>query len=83
MQLSLPKGLEDFVRQQVDAGLYESPEEVYRDGLRLLKARRDRDALRLQDLRRELGRGIEELDRGEGTPFNPEDIIAEGKRIRG
>ncbi|MBL7645358.1 MAG: type II toxin-antitoxin system ParD family antitoxin [Candidatus Hydrogenedentes bacterium] len=82
MEIALPKGLADFVREQIDSGLYESPDEVYRDGLRLLKERRDGEALKLERLRRELTVGLEQLDRGEGLPFDVQDIIALGKQKR-
>jgi antitoxin ParD1/3/4 len=83
MEILLPKGLDEFVRAQVASGLYESPEEVYRDGLRLLKERKDSEALKLEQLRRDLAIGQEQLDRGEGVAFNVEDIIALGKQVRG
>lgn len=82
MELALPKGLADFVREQLDSGLYDSPDEVYRDGLRLLKERRDGEALKLERLRRDLAAGIEQLDRGEGIPFDVQDIITLGKQKR-
>ncbi len=82
MEIVLPKGLADFVREQLDSGLYESPNEVYRDGLRLLKERRDEEALKLERLRQDLGVGLEQLDRGEGIPFDVQEIIALGKQIR-
>jgi antitoxin ParD1/3/4 len=82
MEIALPKGLADFVREQLDSGLYESPDEVYRDGLRLLKERRDGEALKLERLRKDLAVGLEQLDRGEGVPFDVQDIIALGKQKR-
>ncbi len=83
MKILLPKGLDEFVRAQVASGLYESPEEVFRDGLRLLKERKDSEALKLEQLRGDLAIGQEQLDRGEGVAFNVEDIIALGKQVRG
>ena len=83
MNTRLPKGLDEFVRAQVDAGFYESPEEVCWDGLRLLKASKEQESLKLERLQRELAVGLEQLDRGEGMTFDPEEIIAIGKKIRG
>lgn len=83
MELTLPKGLEDFVREQLDLGLYESAEEVCRDGLRLLKASREIDALRLARLRQDIALGAEQLDRGEGTVFDPQEIVAFARRKQG
>lgn len=83
MELILPKGLDEFVKAQVASGLYESPEEVYRDGLRLLKERKEGETLKLERLRRDLAIGIEQLDRGEGVPFVVDDIIGLGRGTRG
>ena len=76
MNVSLPKGLEDFVREQVESGLYDSCSEVHRDGLRLLKAQKDKDALKLGELRRLVAEGAEQLRNGEGIPFDADDIVA-------
>jgi antitoxin ParD1/3/4 len=49
----------------VETGLYHSASEVVREGLRLLKEREEIRQLRLQELRKKIAAGIEELDRGE------------------
>lgn len=59
--------LDDFVRQQVETGLYQSASEVVRDGLRLLMDREQIRKLRLDELRKKVAIGIEELDRGESV----------------
>lgn len=82
MEILLPKGLADFVREQLDAGLYESPDEVYRDGLRLLKERKDGEALKLERLRRDLAVGLEQLDHGEGVRFEVTEIVSLGRQKR-
>ena len=61
MNVSLPKGLEEFVRQQVESGMYDSCSEVHRDGLRLLKARRDQDQAKLDELRRLVAEGVDSV----------------------
>lgn len=48
--------------------------------LRLLK---DQDELKLfavEDLRREIRKGLDQLDRGESVPFDVERIKSEGRR---
>jgi len=65
MNISLTAELDDFVRGQVEAGLYHSASEVVREGLRLLKLREEIRPLRLEELRKKIAVGIEELDRGE------------------
>lgn len=79
MNVSLPKGLEEFVRKQVKSGLYDSCSEVHRDGLRLLKARQDQWNVKLGELRQLIAEGARELRNGEGVSFDVEDIVRLGK----
>ncbi len=61
----LPPDLLEFVNGKVESGKYNSASEVVHDGLRLLK---EQDAIRqrrLDDLRRELMLGYEQVKRGE------------------
>jgi antitoxin ParD1/3/4 len=76
MNLSLTPELERIVREQVESGRYGSSGGVVRDALLLLE-RRERDrAARLEELRREIQKGI---DSGPARPFDPEDLK---RRIR-
>jgi antitoxin ParD1/3/4 len=69
MQIYLSDDREQFVRSLVQAGQYASEEEVIAEALRLLEER-DEQA-ELAELRREIGIGIEQADRGELVPFDP------------
>jgi antitoxin ParD1/3/4 len=80
MDVTLTPELERLVHEKVASGLYTSEDEVIREALRLLK---DRDELRLlavEDLRREVQKGLDQLDRGESVFLDPERIKAEGRR---
>jgi antitoxin ParD1/3/4 len=80
MDVKLTPELERLVSDKVASGLYTSESEVIREALRLLK---DRDELRLlaiDDLRREVQKGLNQLDRGDSVPLDPERIKAEGRR---
>jgi antitoxin ParD1/3/4 len=68
MPLTLTPQLEALVRQKVDAGLYHSPGQVLEEALRLLDERDASRQQRLEELRREIAVGLEQLDRGEGVP---------------
>ena len=57
MNISLTPELDDFVRRQVESGLYHSSSEVIRDGLRLLKDREEIRQLRLEELRKKIAVG--------------------------
>ena len=77
MNISLTPHLEELVKGKVDSGLYTSASEVMRDALRLLEERDQLRALRLEELRREIQKGI---DSGEATPLDIEEIKARGRK---
>lgn len=76
MNVSLTPQLEKLVKSKVESGLYGSASEVMREALRLLEERDRRHALRLEELRAEIKKG---LDSGEPTPLDVGAIKARGK----
>ena len=65
MNVSVGKDFEEFVKNKVASGDYASVSEVVRDGLRLL---RQKDLLleaRLQALRGEIQKGLDQADAGQ------------------
>jgi len=72
MHISLTHELEQFVTEKVQSGRYTSASEVIRDSLRLLVERDQLYQIRLDELRKEIQKGI---DSGEATAFDPEVII--------
>jgi antitoxin ParD1/3/4 len=79
MNVSLTKELEQLVNQKVKSGLYQTASEVVREGLRLLDERDRLYQLRLKDLRKDIKKGADQLDRGEGRPL---DVAAMKARLR-
>lgn len=79
MNVSLTPRLEEFVKAKVESGLYNSSSEVVREALRLLEDQDRLRQIRLEELRREVRIGLDQLDRGEGTPLDIEDIIRRGE----
>ena len=77
MNVSLTPHLEELVKKKVDSGLYGSASEVMREALRLLEERDRLHAMRLEELRAEIRKG---LDSGEATSLNIGDIKARGRR---
>lgn len=68
MNVSLTPELEKLVARKVESGLYQSASEVIREGLRLLD---DQDRMRevhLNEVRKKIRTGLDQLDRGEGIP---------------
>jgi antitoxin ParD1/3/4 len=76
MNVSLTPELEKLVEDKVKSGLYNSASEVVREALRLLKEQDDLKRLRLEELRREVQIGLDQLERGEYTVYaNARDLI--------
>jgi len=80
MNVSVTPELEDFVNEKVQSGLYNSASEVIREGLRLLREQDELKRMRLEALRKDIQKGIDSLNRGEGKPFDVEVIKAEGRK---
>ena len=81
MNVSLTPELEKLVESKVRSGRYQSASEVIREGLRLLD---DQDRLRmaqLDEVRRKIQIGIDQLDRGEG--IDGATILAKLKQSSG
>jgi antitoxin ParD1/3/4 len=72
LNVSLTPQLEKLVKDKVNSGRYLSSSEVIREGLRLLDERDRMADERFKALKREVQLGVEQADRGETTPFDPE-----------
>jgi len=79
MNISLTPQLEALVRKKVTSGLYNSASEVVREALRLLEEQDRIREMRLQELRTEVQKGLDQLDRGEGTPWNKNEFLADAQ----
>jgi len=77
MNISLTPKLEELIKEKVESGLYGSASEVVRAALRLLEERDRLQALRLEELRGEIRRGLES---GDSTPLNIEEIKGRGRQ---
>ena len=80
MNISLTPTLEKFLKQKVASGMYHSTSEVVREALRLLEDQDAMKSVKLNALRKDIQAGIDSLNNGEGTEFNPEEIKAEARR---
>jgi len=78
MNISLTPQLEELVQKKVKSGLYTSASEVVREALRLLEEYDRLRETRIDELRAKVLAGVEQLDRGEGRPFDEAAL----KRIR-
>lgn len=80
MDVTLAPELEEIVNRKMESGEYSSAGEVISAGLLLLDERDELRQFRLKELRQEIAKGIDSLDRGERAPLDIESIKAEGKR---
>lgn len=65
MNVSLTPELEKFIADRVKSGMYHSASEVVREALRLLREQDELKRRRVIALREAIGRGLDQLDRGE------------------
>jgi antitoxin ParD1/3/4 len=64
MNVSLTPELEQIINSKVQSGLYNSASEVVRVGIRLLQQRDEQHELKLEALRTEIQKGIDDLEAG-------------------
>lgn len=70
MNSTIPAELENFVREQVESGRYESPEEVVHAGIVLLQEReRQRDRLRA-----DIDTAIEQIENGDHVEYDSDSL---------
>jgi len=69
MNVSLTPELEKLVHERVRSGMYSSASEVIREALRLLNEQEQLRRQRLEELRKEIGIGLEQANRGEVAPL--------------
>lgn len=80
--ISLPADLERFVEDQLALGRYTSAADVFCDGIRLLQEREQK----LESLRSEVDRGLDQLNQGEFVELNSAEetqAFFQGLKARG
>jgi antitoxin ParD1/3/4 len=64
LNISLPKALEDRVREQVASGRYGSASEVIREALRLFETYQQIQSSNLSQLQAEIAKGMKDVESG-------------------
>ena len=82
INVSLPKELEDRVREHVASGLYGSASEVIREALRLFETYHSVQQTRLAALKADIDQGFADIEAGRVSPVNMVDIKTEGRRLK-
>ena len=86
LNISLTPELAALINDKVSSGMYHSANDVVREGLQLLKEQDEIRRLRLAELKKEIGVGTEQLERGEAKVFYSgeelaDHIEAEGRKL--
>jgi len=76
MNVNLTPELETLVRRKVASGMYTSASEVVREALRLMEEQDQMRAVRLDQLRRDVRKGLESSP---AEPWDPEAIKLQGR----
>ena len=74
MNLALTPDLQKLIDDELESGIYESPGEVVRDALRLLKERSEYRRQRIEALRRDAQVGLDQLARGESSEYDADQM---------
>ena len=81
LTITLPAEMAGLVKGVVDEGDYASTSEVIREALRDWKMKRELQLHRLKQLKADFDRRMADVTEGRLTDFDPESIIALGKRL--
>ncbi len=84
MEITLTPDLEKFINDKLESGSYDSPSEMVREGMRLLKEQDQLREIRREELRREVQKGIDAGREGRFTTYESaeemiEDVVREAK----
>jgi antitoxin ParD1/3/4 len=83
MNVSLTTELEQLVNEKVASGMYHSASEVIREGLRLLKERDDLRRVQMDEVRRDVMLGVEQVRAGRGKKYAGGAELADAIKRRG
>ncbi len=72
--ISLTPELENYAKDQVSSGLYNSVSEFMREAVRLHREKNIEHQLYLQAMQQELSRAEVEIEQGNISPFNMDEI---------
>jgi antitoxin ParD1/3/4 len=81
LTVTISPELAKYVEEKVSTGQFATPSEVIDDALRLLKTQETWSAADVEELRREVAIGIEQLDRRDSGPWSADEIKSDGRRM--
>jgi antitoxin ParD1/3/4 len=77
MSFVLTADIEAMINERLQSGLYDSPTEVLREGLRLLKEYDELRRIRREELRQEVMRGVEQMRGGNYRTYDTAEELGE------
>lgn len=80
MQIELTAEQEKVVKHFMASGGYESEAEIIAEALEFFEQYDPELMIKREVLKAEIQKGIEQLDRGEGIPWDMEDFIERGEK---
>lgn len=81
MNVSLPPELEARVRQRVESGMYGSASEVIREALRLFEAYEQIKTAKLDSLRQDITKGLNDVKNGRVKEIDFENLKQQGRQL--
>lgn len=81
MNVSLPPELEARVRQRVESGMYGSASEVIREALRLFEAYEQIKTAKLDSLRQDIAKGLNDAKNGRAKEVDFADLKQRGRQL--
>ena len=77
MNITLTPELENLINEKIKSGLYNSPSEVVRESLQLLKKQDELKHRRREELQREVMKGVEQMRNGQYRTYSSTTELAE------
>ncbi len=77
MEITLTPEIEKLINEELEIGDYFSPTQVLHEGLLYLKLRRIPKEVRLENLRREVQKGIDDIRQGNYKTYDSADEMME------
>jgi antitoxin ParD1/3/4 len=81
MDVAIHPHLQKFIAEQITAGNYSTPDAVINSALAHLQNQVEFPPDDIEELKREIAVGAEELERGEGKAWDPEALWEEVERM--
>ena len=74
MNVSISPQLEEWIQEKVQSGYYQTASEVIREALRLLREKEQFREIKIEELRKRIAAGIDDLENGRFTDFDQSTI---------